>query len=99
MTDEERRILATGQCLTDTHMQIAAQILKKQFPEQEGLQDTIFIAESRAKVARPWVSSNPPQWLKPLGGKTRKLDIATNTTTLLIKKAFQIHCQLINRGD
>ena len=52
LTDEGRRILAIGQCLTDAHMWIAAQILKKQFPEQKGLQDTIFIAESRAE--RRW---------------------------------------------
>ena len=53
MTDEDRRLLATGQCLTDAHMRIAAQILKKQFPEQKGLQDTIFVAESRAERQGP----------------------------------------------
>ena len=53
LTDKERRTLATGQCLTDAHMRIAAQILKKQFLEQKGLQDTIFIAESRAERQGP----------------------------------------------
>ena len=53
MTDEDRRLLATGQCLTDAHMRIAAQILKKQFPEQKGLQDTIFVAKSRAERQGP----------------------------------------------
>ena len=53
LTDEDRRPLATGQCLTDAHMQIAAQILKKQFPEQKELQDTIFVAKSRAERQGP----------------------------------------------
>ena len=53
MTDEDRRLLATGQCLTDARMQIAAQILKKQFPEQKELQDTIFVAKSRAERQGP----------------------------------------------
>ena len=34
-------------------MRIAAQLLKKQFLEQKGLQDTIFVAESRAERQGP----------------------------------------------
>ena len=68
MTDEDRRLLATGQCLTDTHVRIAAQILKNQFPEKKGLQDTIFVAKSRAEWQGPGSVQIHHKWLKPLGG-------------------------------
>ena len=53
MTNKDRRPSATGQCLTDGHMQIAAQILKNQFLKQKRLQGTVFAAESRAEWQRP----------------------------------------------
>jgi len=53
MTDKERRMLASGGLLTDAHIHVATQILKKQLPEQKGLQDTTFLAAPRAEMQSP----------------------------------------------
>ena len=78
------------QCLTDAHMRIAAQLLKKQFLEQKGLQDTIFVAESRAKRQGPGSvqihHNGSNHWvIPPCGDKT-----AYYTTADIQEKRFRM---------
>ena len=47
LTNDDRRILATGQKLTDQHINYAQTLLRLQFPNVNGLQSTLY--QSRSK--------------------------------------------------
>jgi hypothetical protein len=41
----EKHVLSTGDWISDLHMQAANKLLKEQYPKQNGLQDTLVLAE------------------------------------------------------
>ena len=51
LTDYDRKILATGEKLTDQHMNFAQTLLRLQFPELNGLQSTLYQSRSTALKA------------------------------------------------
>ena len=48
LTEYDRKILATGEKLTDQHMNFAQTLLQLQFPELNGLQSTLYQSRSLA---------------------------------------------------
>ena len=45
LKSEEKHILSTGEWLSDIHVAAANKLLKEQYPHQNGLQDTLALAE------------------------------------------------------
>ena len=49
---DEKQLL-TGEWLTDKHITVANRLLKQQYPEQNGLCDTLLLAEKRKWASEP----------------------------------------------
>ena len=45
LKNREKDILSTGEWLSDAHMEAVNKLLKEQYPQQNGLQDTLVLAE------------------------------------------------------